>query len=67
MNFHVRRIGKNHQEMKTDAIETGTMDKKEAVDQAKRLLRAAEELLYNADEREQSDICGFIVADLEVA
>jgi len=64
MNFTVRGIGGEYQEMKVDAIDTGTMDKKEAIRLAQQMISAAEDLLYGADLRVNSDACGIIVEDL---
>jgi len=64
MNFTVRNIAGEYQEMTVDAIETGTMGKKEAVRLAQAMISAAEELLHGADLPVNSDACGTIVEDL---
>jgi hypothetical protein len=64
MNFNVRTIGGEYQEMTVDAIETGTLDKKEAIRLAQQMVSAAEDLLYGVGLRGNSDACGTIVEDL---
>lgn len=64
MNFNIRTIGGEYQEMTVDAIETGVMDKKEAIRLAQNMVSAAEDLLYRAGLRANSDACGTIVEDL---
>jgi len=67
MNFNVRSIGNNLQEMSVDEIETGTMNGKEATRLAQSMISAAEDLLYGAGLREISDACGSIVEELTEA
>jgi len=64
MNFNVRSIGDNLQEMSVDEIETGTMNGKEATRLAQSMISAAEDLLYRAGLRAMSDACGDIVEEL---
>ena len=60
MNFNVRNIGGNYQEMTVDAIETGTLDKKEAIRLAQKMVSAAEELLRGCDVKAETQMCGTI-------
>jgi len=62
VNFTVRDIGGKYQEMKVDAIETNTMDKKEAIELAYNMISAAGELLDGAGI--DSDACGKIIHEL---
>ena len=62
MNFNVRVICGEYQEMTVDAIETGTIDKKEAIKLAQDMISAADELLYNAGLMVN---CNAIVEDLD--
>jgi len=64
MHFNVRNICGDYQEMTVDAIETGTMDKREATRLAQEMISAAEDLLHGADLPVASDSCGRIVQDL---
>ena len=64
MHFNVRTIGGEYQEMTVDAIETGTLDKKEAIRLAQQMISAAEDLLYGVNLRVNSDACETIVEDL---
>jgi hypothetical protein len=64
MNFTVRNICGQYQEMKVDAIESGTLGKRESIELAQSLLMAAEDLLYGAEMRVASDVCGTLVEDL---
>ena len=64
MNFNVRYIGNDLQEMSVDEIDTGTMDKTEAIKQAQKMLSACDLLLYGAGLRVSSDICGGLSEDL---
>ena len=60
MNFNVRNIGGDYQEMTVDAIETGTLDKKEAIRLAQKMVSAAEELLWGCDVKAETQMCGTI-------
>ena len=64
MKFIVRNIGGGYQEMEVDEISTGTMNQKEAINLAQKIISAAEDLLYIAGLRVASDACGTIVEDL---
>ena len=64
MNFNVRSICGVYQEMTVDAIETGTLDKKEAIGLAQEMVSAAEELLRGCGVKTESDMCGTITENL---
>jgi hypothetical protein len=49
MDFIIHYIGGEYVEMKVDAIETGTMDAREAAELAVEMINAASELLDAAD------------------
>jgi hypothetical protein len=57
MNFNVRSIGmgSEYKEMTVDAIKTGTLDKKEAIQLAKQMLSAVEDLLQGCDVKADRD------------
>ena len=57
MNFNVRNIGGEYNEMTVDECHTGSMDAQECRDLAMRMISAASEILYNIDEKEASDAC----------
>ena len=65
MNFNVRTICGELQEMTVDAIETGTLGKKETILLAQQMISAAEDLLHRVDLRVNSDACGSIVEALD--
>ena len=64
MNFSVRSIGADCLEMRVDAIDTGMLDRREAIRLAQRLIVAAEDVLHMAGLREESDDLGAIYQDL---
>ena len=64
MNFNVRSIGSKYQEMTVDEMDTRTLDKKESIQLAQKMISAAEDLLYHAGLKANSDACGSIVEDL---
>ncbi len=65
MNFNVRVICGKYQEMTVDAIETGTLYKGQAIRLAQKMVSAAEDLLFCAGLRVNSDACGAIAENLE--
>jgi len=62
MNFNVRNIGGEYNEVTVDAIDSGTINSQECRDLAMRMMNAASELLYNIDEKEASDACDVAVS-----
>ena len=64
MNFDVRSICGKYQEVKVDEIDSGTLDTKEAIELAKNMIDAAEDLLWGADMKASSDACGRLLSDL---
>jgi len=66
MNFNVRNIGGEYNEMTVDAIATGTMNAHECRDLAMKMMNAASELLYNINERDASNSCDAAVCLINV-
>ena len=64
MEFNVTGICGKYQEMTVTELETGTMDYKESIFTAMKLISAAEDLLWAAKEKSSSDACGSIVEEL---
>lgn len=54
MKFNLHYIGSNYQELSVDEISTGTMDKREAMEQAAELMSVASDLLDGASYDELS-------------
>jgi hypothetical protein len=64
MNFNVRNIGGKYQEMIVDESNTGTLDKRESIALAEKMIIASQELLHWSGMPVSSDACGLIQEDL---
>mgnify|MGYP003412921441 FL=1 len=66
MNITGRMIGSTYYEAKVDDIETGTLDKNEALEFAHKLLLEAEQIAYWFQEKHASDAIGNAAEELRV-
>lgn len=65
MNIDVRSIGRGYQEVTVSEIATGTLDKDEAIEQAKRFIQAADDLLWGADLERLSNHCTELLEEID--
>lgn len=65
MNITVRTICGKYQEVTVSEMATGTLDKDEAVEQAKRFIQAADDLLWGADLERLSNHCTELLDEID--
>ena len=69
MNITVRTVGTEYHEVvfseDSNKLQSGVLDRAEAIEMAQTLLQASSEILYGIDEMDMSDSCDSIVENLE--
>jgi len=65
MNIELRKISEKYCEVMADAIESGVMNKSEALDMAVQMLSVAEDILHFLGNERASDRCANIIEMLE--